>query len=544
MIKSTFIFIPGIGVKTEEYLWKKGIITWEDLKRCTNTISLNKAKRKIIEDYLNRANDALSKHNISFFMKYLPQKEYWRMYNEFRTKTLFLDIETTGLSLYYDKITVIGTYDGHTNKLFIRGNNLDEIVNYLQNYKIIITFNGKLFDIPFIKKEFPEIRIPMHIDLKYLLRSLGITGSLKEIEEKLGIKRPKEVQEIDGRHAAVLWNKFVKGDDNALEKLLLYNIYDTMNLQTIMHFCYQKKIEELKSKMSHDPYQRKLIQHKNENSLILSTFDFSKPNFSIPKVTVQRVNNGLLNVFLNNKKLTTIDRSKIERIDIKIESLIQKIKKQNFRPISVGIDLSGTEKRNTGICILKGREAYLDVVRTDDEIISKTISANPAVISIDSPLSLPRGRCCVDDTCECRRYGIIRECERILKKRGINVYPCLIKSMQKLTMRGIRLARIFEKHGFEVIESYPGAAQDIMGLPRKRINLGELEIDLMNMGIKPFSNRKIITHDEIDALTSALVGFFYLAGSYEAVGNLDEGYLIIPALQNDNNQNRGKMRCP
>ena len=137
MIKSTFIFIPGIGVKTEEYLWKKGIITWEDLKRCTNTISLNKAKRKIIEDYLNRANDALSKHNISFFMKYLPQKEYWRMYNEFRTKTLFLDIETTGLSLYYDKITVIGTYDGHTNKLFIRGNNLDEIVNYLQNYKTI-----------------------------------------------------------------------------------------------------------------------------------------------------------------------------------------------------------------------------------------------------------------------------------------------------------------------------------------------------------------------------------------------------------------------
>jgi predicted RNase H-like nuclease len=38
-------------------------------------------------------------------------------------------------------------------------------------------------------------------------------------------------------------------------------------------------------------------------------------------------------------------------------------------------------------------------------------------------------------------------------------------------------------------------------------------------------------HDELDALTSALVGFLYLAGSYEAIGNIDEGYLIIPAFK-------------
>ena len=52
------------------------------------------------------------------------------------------------------------------------------------------------------------------------------------------------------------------------------------------------------------------------------------------------------------------------------------------------------------------------------------------------------------------------------------------------------------------------------------------------MGIDVYTNRTLITHDEIDALTSALVGFFYMADMYEAIGNEQEGLLIIPDLQN------------
>ena len=51
---------------------------------------------------------------------------------------------------------------------------------------------------------------------------------------------------------------------------------------------------------------------------------------------------------------------------------------------------------------------------------------------------------------------------------GIGVFPCLIPSMVNLTMRGIRLAKAFEEKGVSVIESYPGAAQDILGIPRKQ----------------------------------------------------------------------------
>jgi hypothetical protein len=36
------------------------------------------------------------------------------------------------------------------------------------------------------------------------------------------------------------------------------------------------------------------------------------------------------------------------------------------------------------------------------------------------------------------------------------------------------------------------------------------------------------SHDELDAITSALVGHFYLADQYEAIGADDEGDMIIP----------------
>ncbi len=531
MIKNSFIFIPGIGEKTEKYLWRKDIFTWRDLERIYLP-SLNRSKRKIIGDHLELAKSALIKMDSSFFAKYLPQREYWRLYKDFRSKTLFLDIETTGLSQYYDIITVIGTFDPYKNKIkiFLRDNNLNEIENYLQGYEIIVTFNGKLFDIPFIRKEFPEIKLPpIHIDLRFLLRSLGFTGSLKDIEKKVGIQRKEDIQEINGREAAVLWSKFVKGDDEALKKLLLYNIYDTINLERLMRFAYITKIEkDILPKIKNNFIQQRLFDNSKNKE-----FNYYLPpsNITIPTINIIQ-SNKILKIYVNNKTLLKIDRSKIRTIEIKINTLIKKIRDNGYEPLSVGIDLTGSEKRASGICILQEDKAYLDLLKTDEEIISTVLNVKPIIISIDSPLSLPKGRCCASDSCECRKYGITRECERILKKRGINVYPCLIKSMQRLTLRGIRLSKIFEDHGYQVIESYPGAAQDILRFPRKRINLKELEIDLMNMGIKPLSDTDTVNHDEIDALTSALVGYFYLAGMYEAIGNIEEGYLVIPDLKN------------
>ena len=404
MIKSTFIFIPGIGKKTEELLWKKGILTWNDLKDRGHIIGLSRNKRMLITDYLDRAENALYKHDASFFAEYLPQREYWRIYKDFRDKTIFLDIETTGLSLYYDKITLIGTCNGHNIKFFMKDCNLEDALDYLKDYDLIVTFNGKLFDVPFIESEFPEARIPpIHIDLRYLLRSLGVTGPLKKIEEKLEITRPKDVQEINGREAAVLWSRFVKGDDKALETLLLYNVYDTTNLQSLMDLCYQRKIEEIKSKINHNHSQQKLIgtSGNRKTDHHLDAFIY----FDVPKITSKYDHNGLFEAYLNNELLFRINRKKIERTDVELDNLIEEIRKKNRDPIAVGIDLK-------------------------------------------------------------------------------------------------------------------------------------------NMGINVSSERETITHDELDALTSALVGYFYLAGNYEAIGNIDEEYLIIPAFNGKYNTYEKGMKSP
>jgi uncharacterized protein YprB with RNaseH-like and TPR domain/predicted nuclease with RNAse H fold len=535
MITSSFIFIPGIGEKTEERLWKSGVLTWNDFKKA-DVPFLNETKKRIIEDYLELGRVALDRKDSSFFAENLPKEEYWRLYKDFRNETLFLDIETTGLSRHYDVITLIGTSDGHNIKIFLRDNNLSEIVDYLQNFQIVVTFNGKLFDLRFIKKAFPGIKMPpVHIDLRYLLRSLGVNGSLKDIERMLGLKRDSDVENIRGGEAAVLWTRFVKGDDEALRKLVLYNIYDTVNLEKLMQFCYLKKAEKKMEKniLPEMKMENGIGQEKPFDDSERKEFGYRlvPSGLAVPEIRISREDNRL-EIKADNKTLLGVDRSKIKSREIKVGNLINQIKNSGYKPLSVGIDLTGSENKASGICILEEGKAYLKTARTDEEIISAAIAAEPTIISIDSPLSLPRGRCCTSDSCQCRKYGILRECERILMKRGVPVYPCLIKSMQKLTARGIRLSQIFREKGFKVIESYPGAAQDILRFPRKQLDLEALKIDLMNMGIELCPGEEPIIHDEIDALTSALVGYFYLIEMYEAIGNDEEGYLIIPDLRN------------
>ena len=89
-------------------------------------------------------------------------------------------------------------------------------------------------------------------------------------------------------------------------------------------------------------------------------------------------------------------------------------------------------------------------------------------------------------------------------------------------MRGISLANRLRAKGISVIESYPGAAQDILGIPRKSKGLQMLAEALAEYGIK---GDLAVSHDELDAITAAIVGQLYLEGKYEALG-----CLIIPKV--------------
>jgi predicted nuclease with RNAse H fold len=184
--------------------------------------------------------------------------------------------------------------------------------------------------------------------------------------------------------------------------------------------------------------------------------------------------------------------------------------KNDTESLSIGIDLTGSENKPSGIAVLANKEVITTArLKFNDEFHFLIAQYAPDVISIDSPLSLPENP-----------NKIYRDCELELKHRGMGVYWCLLPSMKSLTYRGIALAENLRAGGWNVIESYPGAAQDILGIPRKSKGIDILRQGLVEYGIKGNLN---ISHDELDAITAALVGILYLQSEYEALG-----CLIIP----------------
>lgn len=189
----------------------------------------------------------------------------------------------------------------------------------------------------------------------------------------------------------------------------------------------------------------------------------------------------------------------------------------------VGIDLTGGNKL-TGIAYLLESSVTTSSLMTDDEIVDYVRRVQPRIVSIDSPLGLPGGGVDIDSSA-----GIVRQAEHDLSSIGISAYPALIDSMQQLTLRGIRLARRLRDlpDAPTVIESYPGAAQDILSLPRKQYSLQLLKNGLRAMGLTG-SGLNSKSHDEIDAVTAAVVGRFFECGKYEPMGIVSEAQLIVP----------------
>lgn len=534
MLRNSFIFIPGVGEKTERSLWNNGIYTWDDLLNRQSSTPLRGISNSDLDNIIGKAEQALRDKEARFFAENLPSNEHWRIYPEFKDKVVYLDIETTGLSKVYNETTVVTTYDGEELYFFVKGENLDTLPSHLSNYEVLVTYNGKWFDVPFLETDLgnfsEETEPPVHYDLRPITSSMGHNGGLKEVEEQLGIKRPEHIEELGGHDATKLWSEFVYGNDEAFRDLIKYNILDTINLEKILAEYIIRKLESTQEEIQ--PQARLLTNGGDEVHTIptlvqqeyrlnhtksLNDFEIKVGNIADDKILLQ-----------NGNKELTVDRDRARGETLNLRQVFDS-KQDPY--ISVGIDIAASEDSETGVCVLTGTEANVNTVYKTQDIIDIVKKTDPHCVSIDSPLSLPEGRCCTQKDCECEEYGIIRECERELKSRGVNVYPCLINSMRGLTKRGMGLAKTIEDLGIPVVESYPGAAQDILSIPRKGVDVAALETGIRQMRIQ-IENKKTgkINHDELDAITSAIVGHFYLADLYEEVGRDGKG-IIVPDIE-------------
>jgi hypothetical protein len=240
MLLNTFIHIPGIGEKTEKQIWQSGIHTW-DQWHPPFPANLPQAKIKLITFHLQQYLEQQD-GSAAFYAKILQPMHHWRLFPHFRERTAFLDIETNGMGLDQCEITTIALYDGQAIRTYIQGRNLEQFTRDIDDYEIIVTYNGKNFDVPVIESCLHTRLNQVHIDLRHILARLGYRGGLKGCERQMGINR-MELDGVDGYWAVLLWREFAcRGNDKALQTLLAYNIADAVNLEPLLVHAYNLHI--------------------------------------------------------------------------------------------------------------------------------------------------------------------------------------------------------------------------------------------------------------------------------------------------------------
>ena len=191
-------------------------------------------------------------------------------------------------------------------------------------------------------------------------------------------------------------------------------------------------------------------------------------------------------------------------------------------PVVVGVDLAGSPRRPTGLCTLRGMGARTWVAFADAEILDVIERVRPAIVPIDAPLSLPPGRRTIHD----RSGEHLRPCDRELRKLGIRFFPITLGPMRMLTERGLAIQAAIEKIGCRTVECYPGGAQDVWGIPRHHRDMAGLRTGLEALGVRRLT--EAMTSDELDAVTAALVGRWFLLGKGEMLGG--ERGILMPLV--------------
>jgi uncharacterized protein YprB with RNaseH-like and TPR domain len=147
------------------------------------------------------------------------------------TPRAYLDIETDRQR----RITVVGVFrpDRGPFQWVAPGLDVKELRDYLQGIEVLFTYNGARFDLPVIHEQLGVdlAREFRHQDLMYDCWSRRLFGGLKKVEHILGIHR--DTEGIDGLAALSLWDRYVQGDNEALEVLLRYNREDVENLERL-----------------------------------------------------------------------------------------------------------------------------------------------------------------------------------------------------------------------------------------------------------------------------------------------------------------------
>ncbi len=241
MLQSTFQLVPGLGPVRERRLWCAGVATWSDLADRTGPVVSERAD-PLLRAAVSDAMAALRRGDVDRLATTLPASEHWRLFDAFGNEAAYLDIETGDDVWGREGISAIGFLDREGPRLLLAGRDLHLFPALARRWSLLVTFNGLSFDVPILRRAFPDWVPPgCHIDLRHLLARLGHHGGLKSIEEEisgLNLARPAHLRGIDGWDACNLFRRGREGDRTALRLFAEYNLYDVINLRTLMAYAY------------------------------------------------------------------------------------------------------------------------------------------------------------------------------------------------------------------------------------------------------------------------------------------------------------------
>ena len=211
------------------------------------------------------------------------------------------------------------------------------------------------------------------------------------------------------------------------------------------------------------------------------------------------------------------------------------------RALFVGADLTSSPKRPTA-CVGLGEgldPIFCDLLLGDGDILGAIDRHRPGIVAIDAPLGLPRGLCCLEESCSCQPQlsGKGRLCERELSRRGIPCYYTSKRSIIKnMVYRAIGLKREIVARGCEVIEVYPYATKvALFGrlIPSKSkpagISFLRERLARLMPQLTPYLPR--FSHDLCDAIVAAYTAYLYTQGEAEVLGDTEEGAICVPAVK-------------
>lgn len=252
-------------------------------------------------------------------------------------KSLFFDIETTGLNAQYNRVISINTLyceNGtiYINQLFSDNANDEKMIlnsfnNILKNIDFIITYNGNSFDLPFLAKRinFNSLDITFDdyckLDLLKEIRKIKskITLNnykLKTVESYFNIAREDT---LSGKDIIKLYTSYLLNQKKEYRNLILqHNYEDVLNLPILL----DKIINSFDKIYILNCMNQKIIVRLNYNDIL-----FKKSKIIIKFYTINSYYTDYIN-YGSNYKIYTDSRKNTITIDL--ETYLYKEKSNCF----------------------------------------------------------------------------------------------------------------------------------------------------------------------------------------------------------------------